>query len=67
MVLERDRYLQWDYGLSMDLELLCHHRKGRVPFEFLPHLWTILSRRRDQAQDRRGEERLRDYDDLLAS
>ena len=26
----QDNYLQWDYGLSMDLELLCHHRAGSV-------------------------------------
>ena len=40
--LDEDHYIQWDYGLSMDLEMLCNHRRGRVPFEFMPHLWTIL-------------------------
>ena len=39
-------YLQWDYGLSMDIELLCRHRGGWLPFEFMPHLWTILEVRR---------------------
>ena len=41
-ILERDRYMQWDYGLTLDLELLCHHREGPLPFVFLPRLWTIL-------------------------
>ena len=36
------RYLQWDYGLSLDLQLLRHHRGGAMPFEFMPHLWTLL-------------------------
>ena len=40
--LEQNRYLQWDYGLTMDLELLCHHRRGHVLFQFMPHLWTVL-------------------------
>ena len=42
------RYLQWDYGLTMDLELVCHHRGGPLPVEFMPHLWTILTARRER-------------------
>ena len=31
---ERDRYQQWDFGLTMDPELLCFHRHGPLPFVF---------------------------------
>ena len=44
-------YLEWDYGLDMDLELLCHHRRGRLPFEFMLHLWHILGARRDRLRN----------------
>ena len=44
--LERDMHCLWDYGLSMDCALLCHHRRGRIPFHFHPHLWDILEARR---------------------
>ena len=47
---ERDRYQEWDYGLNMDLELLCHHRRGRLLFEFSRDLWQILGARRDRLQ-----------------
>ena len=46
--MDEDHYIQWDYDLSMDLELLCIHRRGRVPFEFMPHLWPILYGRKKQ-------------------
>ena len=43
--------MQWDYGLTMDLELLCHHREGRLPFVFMPRLWAILELRRNNFMD----------------
>ena len=45
----------WDYGLSMDLELLCVRRQGgSVPFKFMPDLWRILEERRVQLSLRRS-------------
>ena len=34
--------MEWDYGLSMDVELLCMNRGGSVPFQWEPHLWDTL-------------------------
>ena len=60
--LERDRYQQWDFGLTMDLELLCFHRHGPLPFVSMPHLWTIMQRRRDNVHDIRGDSEVKNYD-----
>jgi len=43
-----DRYHMWDYGLTMDVELLRRSRGGRLPFEFMPNLWIILGARHGQ-------------------
>ena len=43
---EWDRHMQWDYGLAMDQELLCLHRRGRLPFDLMPNLWETLNDRR---------------------
>ena len=29
--LKPDEFMPWDYGLSKDLQLLCHHRRGPIP------------------------------------
>ena len=38
---------QWDYGLCMDLNMLCEHRgTAVVPFSFMPMFWSALRSRR---------------------
>ena len=37
---------QWDYGLCMDLKMLCEHRGAEVPFSFMPFFWDVLKQRR---------------------
>ena len=62
--LERDRYQQWDYDLTMDLEMLCFHRHGHgpLPITFMTHLWPILTSRRNDFRDKRGEKPVKHYD-----
>ena len=42
--------LEWDYGLSMDLELLSNNRGGGVPLELMPGLWDTMGQRREKMQ-----------------
>ena len=41
-----DTYLPWGYGLTGDCDLLCRHRRGRLPFFFMPGLWDRLEVRK---------------------
>ena len=34
--------MEWDYGLSMDLQLLSSLRGGELPFDYMPGLWQLL-------------------------
>ena len=43
-------FLEWDYGLSMDVELLLRNRSGGVPFEFMHGLWVTMGQRRERMQ-----------------
>ena len=57
------RRRQWDYGLCMDLTMLCAHREsaapvntsgGRfeaAPFSFMPMFWSVLTSRRLECDD----------------
>ena len=45
---EGDVYLEWDYGLSMDAELLGVYRRDVLPFEYMPGLWASLQTRRQE-------------------
>ena len=38
----RDLRFPWDYGLTMDVQLLSIFRGGEHPFEYLPGLWELL-------------------------
>ena len=42
----RDSHLPWDYGLCEDLDVLCKHRRGPVPFDSMADLWPKLRERR---------------------
>ena len=44
--LVRDVHLPWGYGLCEDVEVLCIHRRGPVPFQFMAGLWPKLAERR---------------------
>ena len=38
--------MQWDYGLTQDMELLCRDRRGSLPFVVSEGLWDDLRQRR---------------------
>ena len=37
---------EWDYGLCMDMQMLCEHRGADLPFSFMPFFWDVLKQRR---------------------
>ena len=47
----KERFFPWDYGLSMDLELLCVFRRHRIPFEFMDNIWEKLEERKNKLQE----------------
>ena len=46
-----ERHFPWDYGLGMDLELLCLHRKSRLPFRFHDKIWEKLEVRKEKLRE----------------
>ena len=46
---EGDVYLEWDYGLTMDAEMLAVYRRDtRLPFKYMAGLWTSMQTRREE-------------------
>ena len=43
--------LPWDYGLSMDVDLLCRNRSGDLPFQFHDELWPRLMARKTRLHE----------------
>ena len=52
-----ERHHPWDYGLSMDLELLCLYRKTRLPFRFHDKIWEKLEVRKEKLQEEQRKKR----------
>ena len=44
----RERFYPRDYGLSMDLELLCSYRWRGLPFDLTDKLWDKLDERKEE-------------------
>ena len=52
-----DSLLQWDFGLSLDQEILCANRGGGVPpFETMYELWNMLGQRRKRFEAEEEDE-----------
>jgi len=58
----KERHQSWDYGLSMDLELLCLHRKSRLPFRFHEQTWERLEVRKQMFREEHIKEVRQDMD-----
>jgi hypothetical protein len=43
--------LPWDFGLTLDLQVLCHRRRSRLPFATDCSLWQRLEIRKDAIMD----------------